>query len=102
MVYATNAKLRFATAATRTTAAASVTSSIGARAVTVSSSSLLLPDGVYGLTYSIRGSSAIDIQAIYTAITILVAVQPGSTASWHACYHGDLAQLCALTGSKVW
>lgn len=90
MVYRLHGELRFSTAAARNTA---VTANPGAVAVTLHGQPALVIDR--------SDPSAITIQTAFSTLSGAAALA-GSSARWHACYHGDNADLCALTGSKVW
>lgn len=102
MVYKVQGSLRFATAAARTTARNSFNTAVASRAMSnVASDDQSLSGQPFMWGYMAETGSAIDAQFVYTQLTVLAALA-GSKASWHACYHGDLIQQCAVTGSKVW
>lgn len=94
MVYKLHGALMFSTAVARDAALASVTGGVA-----------LTLKGKPGLVVDRSDPSASPMQTAYT--TLVAAgdtnlAQPGSIADWHACYHGDLVQACAVTARKVW
>jgi hypothetical protein len=94
MVYKVKGRLAFATVAARD---AAVTAVAGSSARTAEGRPCLILDQ--------SNASAITIQTAYTNVVTAGdsnGALPGSVAVWHACYHGDLAQVCAITGRKVW
>lgn len=91
MIYRLHAELRFATVTQRNTALSNIPGSV---ALTRSGSAPTL-------FVDRADPSAINIQSAYTTVTGTTALA-GSFAHWHACYHGDLAQVCVPTGRKDW
>jgi hypothetical protein len=94
MVYKLIAQMEFATVAARNAA-------LGLISGAVSRTLHNRP----GLSVERSDPGAIPIQSAYTTAVSAGDTNgalAGSHASWHACYHGELAQLCALSGSKAW
>jgi hypothetical protein len=94
MVYRVKGVLTFPTAAARNAAVAAVA---GSQSLTV--------DGQPVLRLAGSHAGAIQAQTQYTQLVTAGDTNgalPRSVAVWHACYHGDLVQKCAVTGRKVW
>lgn len=93
MVYRVHAEVRFATAAARDAAMATVTTTAAARGMPDPVATALGASGI-GLAYNGQTASAVDAQAVYAALSGLAGKQSPSSGSWHACYHGEQAQMC--------
>jgi hypothetical protein len=94
MVYRVKGVLSFPTTAARDAAVAAV-----------AGSTALAIEGRASMRLVATHAGPIQAQTQYTSLVTAGntnGAMAGSTASWHACYHGELIQKCVTTGSKVW
>lgn len=102
MVFRIQADLRFADAAARTAASATIASAISGRNTTVVRNVQVTRRGSPALEWEATENDTGDAGIIYAQIQGMTSPLAGSQVHHHTCFHGDNTSHCLKTAQKVW